>query len=99
MKKKKRRETYSGVADRFFRERTSDFSLKYWAIQPSAVFGTRRKTALRGETYAWAPDLRSFDKLREVGISPYLGFILCLRVMLMFELNEAVRGHVIGPKS
>ena len=28
-----------------------------------------------------------------------LGFILCLRSMLMFELNEAVRGRLIGPKS
>ena len=28
-----------------------------------------------------------------------LDFILCLRAMLMFELNEAVRGRLIGPKS
>ena len=28
-----------------------------------------------------------------------LGFILCLRVMLMFELVEAVRGRLIGPKT
>ena len=28
-----------------------------------------------------------------------LGFILCLRTMLMFELVEAVRGRLIGPKS
>ena len=41
----------------------------------------------------------SLDKLLEVGVSPYLGFILCLRAMLMFELNEAVRGCLIGPKS
>ena len=75
------------------------FSLKYREIRPSAVFGTRRKTALHGETYAWAPDLRSFDKLREVGDSPYLGFIICLSTLLMFELNEAVRGCLIGPKS
>ena len=61
--------------------------------------GTRRKAALRGETYAWAPDLRSFDKLREVGVSPYLGFTLCLSTLLMFELNEAVRGCLIGSKS
>ena len=27
-----------------------------------------------------------------------LGFILCLRAMLMFELNEAVRGRLIGPE-
>ena len=79
--------------------RRLDFSLKYREIRPSAVFGTRRKAALRGETYAWAPDLRNFDKLREVGVSPYLGFIICLRAMLMFELNEAVRGRLIGSKS
>ena len=42
---------------------------------------------------------RSFDKLREVGVSPYLGFILYLSTLLMFELNEAVRGRLIGPKS
>ena len=35
----------------------------------------------------------------EVGVSPYLGFTLCLRDMLMFELNEAVRGRLIGSKS
>ena len=46
----------------FKREKTS-FSLKYRAIQQSAVFGTRRKDALRGEGFAWVPDLRSFDKL------------------------------------
>ena len=28
-----------------------------------------------------------------------LGFIPCLRAMLMFELNEAVKGCLIGPKS
>ena len=28
-----------------------------------------------------------------------LGFILCLRTMLMFELVEAVRGRLIGPKT
>ena len=51
------------------------------------------------ETYEWAPVLRSFDKLREVGVSPYLGFILYLITLLMFELNEAVRGRLIGSKS
>ena len=45
------------------------------------------------------PDLGSFLKLREVGVSPYLGFILYLSTLLMFELNEAVRGRLIGPKS
>ena len=79
--------------------RRLDFSLKYREIRPSAVFGIRRKVALREEDNAWTPDLRSFDKLREVGVSPYLSFILCLRAMLMFELNEAVRGRLIDSKS
>ena len=36
-----------------FREREREsFSLKYDAIRPSAVFGTRRKAALRGEGFA-----------------------------------------------
>ena len=76
----------------------TSFSLEYRAIQPSAVFGTRRKAALRGEGFAWVPDLGSFLKLREVGVSPYLGFIPSLSTLSMFESNEAVRGHLIGPK-
>ena len=82
-----------------FKERVSDFSLKSWAIRPSAVFGTRRRNALRREGFAWVPDLGSFLKLREVGVSPYLSFIPILSVLRMFELNEAVRGRLIGSKS
>ena len=55
-----------------FRVRRLDFSLKSWEIRPSAVFGIRRKADLRGEGFAWVPDLRSLDKLLEVGVSPYL---------------------------
>ena len=36
----------------FSRERVSSFSLDFYAIQPPAVFGTRRKTVLRGAAYA-----------------------------------------------
>ena len=79
--------------------RECHFSLEYRAIRPSTVFRTRRKAALRGEAYKWVPDLKSLDKLREVGDSPYLGFTLCLRAMLMFELIEAVSGRSIGPKT
>ena len=64
-----------------------------------AVFGTRRRTALRREGFAWVPDLGSFLKLQEVGVSPYLSFIPILSVLRMFELNEAVRGCLIGPKT
>ena len=59
----------------FSRERVYSFSLDFYAIQPSAVFGTRRKIALPGEGFAWIPDLRSLDKLLEVGVSPYLGLV------------------------
>ena len=83
----------------FFRERTFDFSLKYRAIRPSAVVGTRREAALRGEGFAWVPDLRSFDKLREVGDLSYLGFTLYLSVLKCFGWFGAVRGRLIGPKT
>ena len=43
--------------------------------------------------------MRSFDKLREVGVSPFLSFIHSLSTLSMFELNEAVRGCLIGPKT
>ena len=64
-----------------FRERRTSFSLESWEIRPSAVVGTRREAALRGEGFAWVQNLRSFDKLREVGVSPYLGFILRLSIL------------------
>ena len=87
-------------SDLFFSsERVSSFSLEYRAIRPSAVVGTRREAALSGEGFAWVPDLRSFDKLRDVRVSPYLGFTRCLRVFTMFELNEAMRGRLIGSKA
>ena len=41
----------------------------------------------------------SFFKLLEVGFSPYLGFYSHLSVLLMFRLNEVVRGRWIGPKT
>ena len=82
-----------------FKERRTSFTLESWEIRPSAVVGIRREAALRGEGFVWVQDLRSFDKLREVGVSPYLGFILYLSVFTMFELIEAVSGRLIGPKT
>ena len=75
------------------------FSLGFWAIRPSKFFGARRKVTLRDEAYESAPILRSFDKLREVGVSSYLSFTLCLSVFMMFELIETVSGRLIGPKA
>ena len=66
--------------------RVSSFSLDLQEIRPSEFVGTRRKVALRYEAYAWAPDLRSFDKLREVGVSSYLGFNLKTPKGLQLEL-------------
>ena len=54
---------------------------------------------LRGESNAWTPVLRIFDKLHEIGVSSYLSFTLCLSVFMMFELIEVVRGRLIGPKT
>ena len=59
----------------------------------------KRKNGGFREGFAWVPDLRSLDKLLEVGVSPYLGFIPSLSTLSIFELNEAVRGRLIGPKS
>ena len=74
-------------------------SLEIRAIRPSAVFGTRRRTALREEGFAWVPNLGSFLKLREVGVSPDLGFTLRLSVFTMFEMFEALNDRLIGPKT
>ena len=43
-------------------------------------------------------EIGSFFKLLEVGFSPYLGFIPIFSTFQMFELIEAIRGCLIGPK-
>ena len=47
----------------------------------------------------WEPVLGVFDKLREVGVSLYLSFTLCLSVFMMLEFFEALNGRLIGPKT
>ena len=100
-KKKRERESSSwGKTEmEVLRERRTSFSLEIRAIRQSAVFGTRRKAALRGGGYAWTPDLRSFDKLLEVVVSPYLGFTLYLSIFQCFGWYEALNGRLIGPKT
>ena len=68
----KRGKTYRSFDFSFSSERECGFSLKSRVIRPSEFFGARRKVALHSEAYAWASILRSFDKLREVGVSSYL---------------------------
>ena len=79
--------------------RRSSFSLRSWANRPLDFDGARRENILRGAGYAWTLVLVSFFKLQEVGFSPYLSFYSHLNVLLMFRLNEAVRGRLIGPKT
>ena len=67
------------------RERESNFSLEFREIRPSEFVGIRRKAILRDEAYAWAPVLRSFDKLREVGVLSY-SFYTLFKCFVMFEL-------------
>ena len=45
-------------------------------IGPSDFFEPRSKVVLHIEDYTWAPVLRSFDKLREVGVLSYLSYTL-----------------------
>ena len=101
--KEQKRENWGGDAVssslREFEREREYFSLEIRTIRPSVVFGTRRRTALREEVFAWVPDLGSFLKLLEVGVSPYLRFISVLSTLQMFESNEAVRGRLIGPKT
>ena len=59
-----------------FRERVSNFSLDFSAIEPSVSGKARSKVAPRGKSYAWAPVLGSFDKLQKVGVFSYL---VCFR--------------------
>ena len=47
----------------------------------------------------WAQVLGIFNKLRDVGLSSYLSFTLCLSVFMMLELFEALNGRLIGPKT
>ena len=67
------------------RERKCTFSLDFWSIGPSDFFGARRKVVLHDECNALAPVLRSFNKLREVGVSLYLFYTL-FKCFVMFEL-------------
>ena len=80
------------VSLRAFRERGC-FSLRSREIGPLDFDGARRGNVLRGAGYAWTLALGFFLKLQEVGFSPYLGFTPILNVLLMFRLNEAVRGR------
>ena len=69
---RERKNGCSSLGFSYSRERVCAFSLRLRAIRPSEFVRTRRKVVLLGKSNAWAPVLRSFDKLREVGVSSYL---------------------------
>ena len=60
--------------------------------------GEKEKRSTRGRLRVDS-GIGSFFKLLEVGFSPYLGFIPVFSTLLMFWLNEAVMGRLIGPKT
>ena len=60
--------------------------------------GEKEKRSTQGRLHVDSRIGSSF-KLLKVGFSPYLGFIPILNVLLMFRLNEAVRGRWIDPKT
>ena len=53
-----------------------NFSPRSRAIETSDFVGTIRKVVLRGNGNAWVPVLRSFDKLRKIGVLSYLSYTL-----------------------
>ena len=64
----------------------------------SGLRGKKEKRSTRGRLRVDS-GIGSFFKLLKVGFSPYLSFYSHLNVLLMFRLNEAVRGLLIGPKT
>ena len=69
---RERKNRCSSLGFSYSRERVCAFSLRLRVIQPSEFVETRRKVVLRDKGNTWAPILRSFNKLREVGVSSYL---------------------------
>ena len=61
------------------------------------LWGDKEKGSMRDRLRVDS-GIGSFFKLLEVGFSPYLGFIPIFSTFQMFELIEAIRGCLIGPK-
>ena len=94
--KEEERETNGGRGGRV-RVRSSYFSLDFQAIGPSNSCETRDKVDPPCKSYAWVPEVWSFDKLQEVGAFFYLD-ILCLKSHENgFRYGEARKGHGFQP--
>ena len=60
----------------YFRERVCNLSLRFQEIGLSDFVEPRSKAVLRSKGFAWAPILRSFDKLHDVRVLSYLSYTL-----------------------
>ena len=58
--------------ERDFRDKSYTLSLKFPVIGPSNPGKLRDKVAPHGKSYTWIPGLRSFDKIRKIGVFSYL---------------------------
>ena len=67
-----------------FRERKSNFSLNFPAIELSNFGEARRKVALRDKGYVWTPILWSFDNSGSRGLFLLGLFSVRLEKMLIF---------------
>ena len=89
---------------RFSSVRRFSFSLRSRANGPLDFDGARRENILRGVGYAWSrlrvdSGFSEFPQTPRGRIFSLLDFYSHLNVLLMFRLNEAVRGCLIGPKT
>ena len=73
---KKRERERKREKGREFRERGSTSSLDFPANGPTNSDETRGKIDPHYKSYAWVPEVWSFEKLREVGVFSYLFYSL-----------------------
>ena len=68
-------------------------------IDPANFGKARSKVGPHCKSYAWVPVLRSFDKLREVGVLLLLWLFLAYNPYKWNGWCEAVSGRLISPKT
>ena len=73
--------------------RSSHFSLDFSVISPYNFSETRGKFDPHYKSYAWVPEVWSFDKLWEVGVFFYLDILFLKIHENGFRCGEAEKGH------
>ena len=93
------REAASGLGfSNFFLEREPLLSRNTGDPTVGGLRGEKGKRSTRNRLRVDS-DFSEFIQTPRGRISPYLSFIPILSVLRMFRLFEAVRGHLIGPKT